>query len=354
MKQCIRWLYGIVLVFVAMCATAASATSPRPVIFLHGWNSDGAIWDNMMNLMVKSGNWSRTQLIAPSYLESKWWIVEGWGYGDSDLPISVIADRVYERYVKPELDKRDGSVDFVVHSMGGLVLRQMIVNHVNLTARIGRVVDLATPHYGQAQEAGTSAEEMYYGSPVLWNLLQVWPWKDSCPINWLNIAGIYKNRGTATKAVHDDALVDQWSAGWLDTPVRYVNKGHSEVIPFSGPTIYSCNDGENDIVFRLVRDFLCAGTIMDQSVCGVSAPTDEGGGIFLQVIDSDGLPVSWEGNMVASIVNPSMPNQDVPFVQKYGANGEGRNQGICLLAYKLGSFRGFDPGIYDIEFRTYP
>lgn len=364
MKQCIRWLYGIVLVFVAMCATAVSAASSRPVVFLHGWNSDGSIWENMMDLMVKSGNWSREQFTAPSYINSSWWKLEMAGYGESDYPISVMAAKVFVYYVKPVLEGTSEPIDFVVHSMGGILLRQMIAGGYLPVDRIGRVVDLATPHYGQAQSAGQSAKDMYYGSEVLWNLAVDWSNKvpPSLKSKWLNIAGIThdpsKTVDGISKKAHSDWLVDQWSAGLIGSPVRYVNKCHANWFP--GKTIYACGgndsgtgDGKSsDIVFQLGRIFLESETIIEQSYCGVDVPTDEGGGIFLQVVDKDGNPIPWEGNMVAKITEPTAPDKEIPFVQLYGEPKKSQKKGICLLAYEVGTYRGFDPGVYDIEFNS--
>lgn len=132
---------------------------------------------------------------------------------------------------------------------------------------------------------------------------------------------------------------------------------------FPGESIYACggaDDGNawtvfgtgnaNDPVFRLVTTFLLSNgsIILSQSACGASVPSSEGGGIFLQVVNEHGDPIPWTGRMVAKIT--SQDGKNVPFVEYSGENNESRPKGICMLMYSVGTYRGFDPGVYDIEF----
>jgi len=356
----------------------AASAEHNPVIFLHGWNSDGTIWSNMTNLMIKAG-WEQNQLFAPSYLDTSWWKIETLGYGSSDQPITIIADAVYKH---PDVQKclhdfPDGEIDFVVHSMGGLILRQLIAKEPVIAHRVGRVVDLATPHYGQLQEAGRAAEDMKYGSPFLWNLATEWEsLPDDFKRRWLSVAGVHfsdtwghvygqrilpewfvtpgdllrdgLSRLFRSRRAHHDGLVDQWSAGLAGTPVRYVDKCHADVN--SGDTIYACDGGDSDPVFRLVQTFLASkgSVVLPQSECGASVPANEGGGIFLQVVNEHGDPIPWSGKMVKRI--RSQDGGDVPFAERSGEDDESQSKGICMLMYPVGTFRGFDPGVYDIEF----
>lgn len=62
-------------------------------------------------------------------------------------------DRVERKLDRLEPELR-GGFDVVAHSMGGIVLRQLLVRRPELRARIGRVVTLGSPHRGTASVRG--------------------------------------------------------------------------------------------------------------------------------------------------------------------------------------------------------
>ncbi len=327
-------------------AGQAVAAKHNPVIFLHGWRSDDTIWSDMINLMVNAG-WSITNLHALSYWE------------DGRKTVPFYAEKVGKE-VDALLDKKKGAnFDFVVHSMGGLVLRQMLIDKPSRRDRIGRVVDLATPHFGQFRDEGEAAEDMKYGSEFLWNLNWAWHANSKVRIkNLLCIAGVsHGNTGSGRY----DGLVNQWSAAlgleWAKE-VLFVNKSHGMFFP--GTSIYDCPNNE-DPVWRATKQYLEEGTVLSQSECGASVPS-EGGAIFLQVVDSNGNPISWPGRMIASVKKSS--GEDVDFYEHHGemwhtignvfsGGGTSMQKGIALLTTQTdasSTFKGFDRGFYDIEF----
>lgn len=109
---------------------AASPASGEPVLCIHGF------------FLGESSQWGLRR-----YLERRGrrtvGVFLGWPYRSPDAYARSLRRRLEEL-----LDAPGARLDAVAHSMGGLVLRQVLAEAPELAGRIGRVVTLGTPHHG--------------------------------------------------------------------------------------------------------------------------------------------------------------------------------------------------------------
>lgn len=303
---------------------AFSAFAAHPVMFLHGWNSDGKIWGTMRSLLETNGGYSADDLHAISYYGSDF------GYSKS-TPIQTVAEGVAREITQLYRDSGDVPVDIVAHSMGGLVVRAMLAYDLIDAKCIGSFVSIATPHYGQNIDAvGKQTEQMKYASPFLWRLADDWHIKGNAIPDTLCIAGSYSTKNGSRW----DGLVHAWSAALADTPCRYVKKCHSPLVSDTAKTgsgigaiiggaltggiigaivggiigntsseptdaIYQCHDGVGDDVYVLVRDFLADGSVRDQSELSYAtlpSSITSKGGMFYQIVDETNAPAVFKSS----------------------------------------------------------
>ena len=152
----------------ALCCCGLSAAA-RPIVFLHGWNSDGEIWKPMQKLLVADAGCSKNEFHAYSYYE----LEKGF---DTDTPIETLAEAVSAKVAE---DIPEGEFDVIAHSMGGLVLRSAIRDGRIDPGRVAHFVTLGTPHYGEligipGFSAGEETHQMALGSSFLWDLAYDW------------------------------------------------------------------------------------------------------------------------------------------------------------------------------------
>jgi triacylglycerol lipase len=133
------------------------STSPgarNPILFVHGYNSDGSTWKTMMDRFRKDG-WADSELHAMTYTTSK-----------SNVEI---ADSVAAEVTRILAATGASKVDIITHSMGGLSSRHYL-KHYSGTAPVDAWISLAGPNHGTttAEACGDiSCVEMRVGSDFL-------------------------------------------------------------------------------------------------------------------------------------------------------------------------------------------
>ncbi len=302
---------------------ASSTLANRPIVFLHGWNSDGGIWSNMKSLLKANDYYADSELHAFSYYGGTF------GYSKS-TPIQTMAEGVAREIT--EIYYTSGRpVDLVTHSMGGLVVRAMLAYDLIDTKCIGRFISIAAPHYGQNVDTigGYQVGQMKYGSPFLWNLADAWHFKNKKITETLCIAGIDQHVNNSQW----DGLVHSWSASLDDAPIRYVDKSHSPAVTVSAKAkttvggilgfifggwigtaigavvgyettneskvIYKCHDGVADDVYVLVENYLSWGWAYPQAYLKQSTVPESitgRGGIFFQILDAGNEPARYKSS----------------------------------------------------------
>ena len=308
---------------ISVCTTLCAITlfAKSPVVFLHGWNSDGGIWVNMKKLLKANAYYTDSDLHAFSYYSS------AFGYSTS-TPIQTVAKGVAREITEIYYDSGCQPVDLVTHSMGGLVVRAMLAYDLIDAKCIGRFISIAAPNYGQnaGEVGGYQACQMKYGSLFLWDLADAWHFKKKKITETLCIAGIDQTVNNSRW----DGLVHAWSASLDDVPVRYVSKCHTPLVAVSkkanaaggalvgflfggiigaivgggagyqtadeSKVIYKCHDGVNDDVYRLVSNYLSSGWAYPQSSLkqsSVPSPISWQGGFFFQIIDEANEPAQY-------------------------------------------------------------
>jgi triacylglycerol lipase len=128
-----------------------------PIVFVHGFQSSGAIWGTMMSWFVSDG-WQASQMTAWSY--------------DSNQSNVTIAGQL-KTLVESVLSSTGAAkVDIVTHSMGGLSSRYFLRNLGGDTETDGWV-SLAGPNHGTTTAnlcGSASCLEMRPGSAFLTDL----------------------------------------------------------------------------------------------------------------------------------------------------------------------------------------
>ncbi|MGC0417749.1 esterase/lipase family protein [Embleya sp. AB8] len=129
-------------------APVASAAVPadgklahRPIVFVHGWHSDGGTWDHMAN-KAKEYGYGSDELYRFDYGRLS-------QTGNGSTPIKSLAKGLDAFIKKNNLRGRspDGKIDIVAHSMGGLVSRAYLKQNEGHAAT-AHLVTYATPNHG--------------------------------------------------------------------------------------------------------------------------------------------------------------------------------------------------------------
>ena len=268
-------------VFAAFAAQALWAGTP--VVFLHGWNSDGGIWKPMQKLLVSDAGYVKEDFHTYSYYE----LESGF---DTDTPIETLAAAVAARIAE---DVPEGRFDVIAHSMGGLVLRAAICGGLIDPDRVGHFITLGTPHYGEligipGVSAGTETHQMALGSSFLWDLAYDWHFLRNRVGKTLCIVGV-AGKDPITDSLYD-GLVPAFSAVLADSDRLYVKRYHADLFSWFGKVIYACEDGAKDSVYQAVKSFLLEDRALTQSDIGWnpdSAATSRGA-LFYRVTETAG------------------------------------------------------------------
>lgn len=314
---------------VLFCSIVFSSWGDNPVVFLHGWNSDASIWQNLYTLLVQDSGYRAEDLYAFSYYEASTGFTE-------DTPIEDIAAEVAKEVTNIYYAYDQTPVDLVGHSMGGLIVRAMLAYDLIDPICIGRFISMATPNYGQNIDdlGGYESSQMKYGSTFLWNLAYAWHFEQRFIPETLCIEGIGGFHGGSPW----DGLVHHWSASLEYAPRRYVFRVHSSTqaegwyqhaTGLRGDVIYGCPEGVYDPVYHLVSFFLYDGSVLNQSELDFDPPkeVDRQGGLFYQIIRPDGTYVPYskdEGELVHSFHLVENKNKEV--VPDYLEHGKGNKE----------------------------
>lgn len=261
-----------------------------PVVFLHGYKGNAGTWTDFRREFLKpsTGGYGDGDLIVFQYYDdadNSSGLTQGlttFGY-TVDTKISDIARRVEESVTiwlrrRMGLNDDDAShdaelpaADFICHSMGGLVFRNILRDRPEL---VRRAVTLGTPHLGQfvgssdliAWLVGKQPQEMYFGSSTLWNLAADWRFLGKRTDDILFVAGAIDKSDTGSN--HDE-LVDSFSATLQTVEdeafarnTYFVMRIHSDALNFLyvgdevPPALTALPDEADDPVFRLVHGYL--------------------------------------------------------------------------------------------------
>lgn len=130
------------------------APARHPVLFVHGFNSDGSVWGPMMNRFRQNG-WSDALLWTWSY--------------DTAQSNAVTAELIRQKVDTILAQTKATKVNIVTHSMGGLSSRYYLKN-LGGDARVDAWVSLGGPNHGTDFALAcltTSCAEMRQGSTFL-------------------------------------------------------------------------------------------------------------------------------------------------------------------------------------------
>jgi triacylglycerol lipase len=153
-----KMLLGVVVAGVAALAPAATAAAVEPILFVHGWNSSGSVWNTMIGRFQADG-WTAAQ-------------TNNWSYNTAQSNVTT-ASQVNTKVDQIRAATGAAKVDIVSHSMGGLNTRYYLKN-LGGAAEVDEWVSLGGPNHGtQTAYAcfwNTSCFEMQPGSSFLNNL----------------------------------------------------------------------------------------------------------------------------------------------------------------------------------------
>ncbi len=130
---------------------AMLAVNPRPVVLVHGWNSNAAGWDGYAKLLqTRDPDWE-VHAVGDGRFEGT--MQTGSIANPLDRGSGLVANAgqlgTYVEDLRDELDAQ--RVDLVAHSMGGLISRYyvaMLMAHTNGTPVATRLLMLGTPNLG--------------------------------------------------------------------------------------------------------------------------------------------------------------------------------------------------------------
>ncbi|WP_445271394.1 esterase/lipase family protein [Streptomyces antimicrobicus] len=139
---------------VAAAPVVGAPGAPDPIVFVHGWNTDGSTWNTMADRFRADG-WPADRL-------------DRWTYPSSQSNVTTATE------LAQEIDRvlaatGAAKVDLVTHSMGGLSSRHYLKN-LGGTAKVDAWISLAGPNHGTTTArwcGGAACAEMRPGSAFL-------------------------------------------------------------------------------------------------------------------------------------------------------------------------------------------
>lgn len=299
---------------------ASGSSTPQysgktPVVFLHGFNGDVSTWKDYLVGFLSDGGYQNGDLLVFHYYDADASAsltrldlgLAGFDY-DTDVPIAQIAARVLSattvwlrrRAGLPDDDSSHDAdlpaVDWVCHSMGGLVFRHVQANRPEM---VRRCVTLGTPHFGQliggnviiGQLVGKQAQEMSFGSSELWSLAEQWRFLGKNTDDILFVAGLAEQDKSG---IWHDGLISAFSTTLQTAEDRryaentyYVRRVHSSVFD-AAYEMRALTElaGSTDPLFRLVCGYLNDSGYFAGGVRPTQTQVlkDDGGGVYTESV----------------------------------------------------------------------
>ncbi|WP_161218807.1 alpha/beta fold hydrolase [Streptomyces sp. SID6139] len=144
-------------------AHAAEKTKHRPIVFVHGFNSDSNSWNSMVRLAEDPtwGKYSDNEIYKFNYGDRT-------GFKPNQPSIRDLGGELKSFIDKDVLPHSpDGKVDIVAHSMGGLVARSYITFNGG-KEYVKHLVTLGTPNHGTILSAlGKAGQDAFFNSTLL-------------------------------------------------------------------------------------------------------------------------------------------------------------------------------------------
>lgn len=109
----------------------------RPVILVHGFTQTGSNWLRLRKQLEARGRWTLAPSLGRPFAE---------GLRRYETPVEAALEIAAEG--------SDDPISIVAHSMGGIVVRQVLHRRPDLAARVDLVVTLGSPHAGTAAARG--------------------------------------------------------------------------------------------------------------------------------------------------------------------------------------------------------
>ena len=150
-----------IVMSLALAGSASSAsaqtTSYDPILFVHGWNSSGTVWNTMIGRFQQAG-WPSSAL-------------NNWSYNTAQSNVTT-AGQVRDKVNAILANTGASKVDIITHSMGGLSSRYFVKN-LGGDLKVDEWVSLGRPNHGTDTANfcwDTSCGEMRIGSSFLTSL----------------------------------------------------------------------------------------------------------------------------------------------------------------------------------------
>ena len=269
-----------------LAAKQPSFSGKTPVVFLHGYNGNADTWTDFRNgFLSDEGGYGEDDIIVMQYYDdsdNSSGISEGLTtFGcNVNTNIAELAMRVEDSvttWLRRRAEAMTGiawtpdmklpAVDWVCHSMGGLVFRHVLKNRPEL---VRRCVTLGTPHFGQSiggnvivgMFVGHQAREMSFGSSFLWDLAADWRFLGRRTDDILFVAGV---AAESSDGILHDGLINAFSAtmqtvedGLYARNTYFVRRIHSSVLKLLYGDIPALTElsGASDPLFGLVHGYL--------------------------------------------------------------------------------------------------
>ena len=153
-----KMFLAAIVAAIAALAPAATASAVEPILFVHGWNSSGSVWNTMIARFQADG-WTAAQ-------------TNNWSYNTAQSNVTT-AGQVNTKVDQIRAATGAAKVDIISHSMGGLNTRYYLKN-LGGAAEVDEWVSLGGPNHGTTTANlcfwNTSCFEMQPGSSFLNNL----------------------------------------------------------------------------------------------------------------------------------------------------------------------------------------